>query len=280
MTWRLDWHRHEERLASLERATLAVLRAQAVTADDPYGAIGRLLTEWRVVAKDLKVFRDSNASAIPAPALVQIEALAGEAILSGANISGIPGLSAYLAIFSAFRSRFAFQLTDAETRAVSATERAFVHLQQLIIVDESVQSRWSAAFEKNEVRCEALGAAHLLLHGIWSFKVDGAGARTDLVLQETTLNVHAIERAAEALVLTEWKKVADPRTAVRVATGARTQASLYASGVLSAIELRRHRYIVLVSKDRLPAIPDEESAGIVYRYINIAVSPSTPSKAT
>src|ERR1700722_9028346 len=34
------------------------------------------------------------------------------------------------------------------------------------------------------VACERLGAVHLLWHGIFAFKVDGSGARTDLIAPE------------------------------------------------------------------------------------------------
>lgn len=280
MTWRFDWQRYSERIASLEAATSAALSAFRLSSDNPYGTAGRLTTEWRALAKDLEEFRRANESAIPAPAHTQLLSLAGEALLQDGSISSIEGLAAYLAIFAAFRSRFVFQLADTQELAVSATERAFVHLQQLIVVDEALRQRWGAAFADGETKCETLGAAHLMLHGVWSFKAHTAGARTDLVLQETSLDLSLVERAANVLVLTEWKKVVKADEATSIAESARRQAKLYGTGVLSAVELRRQRYIVLVSKDRLPPIPDEHDGDIVYRHVNVAIAPSTPSAAT
>ena len=54
---------------------------------------------------------------------------------------------------------------------------------------------------------QEFGGAHLLLHGIWAFKVHTPEERTDLVLQEPIRDYDEVERAAEALVLTEWKIV-------------------------------------------------------------------------
>jgi hypothetical protein len=48
---------------------------------------------------------------------------------------------------------------------------------------------------------EKLGAAHLLLHGIWAFKVSATGERTDLVPGEKLEITPQVEAASEALVL-------------------------------------------------------------------------------
>ena len=54
------------------------------------------------------------------------------------------------------------------------SERAFLHLRRLLAVDRDVRAKWKAAYEgkQGEVACEALGAVHLLSHGIYAFKVD------------------------------------------------------------------------------------------------------------
>ena len=64
------------------------------------------------------------------------------------------------------------------------SERAFAHLQRHFVADAECRDKWTSAFTDGEVACEALRALHLLLHGLWAFKVDNAGARTDLVFQE------------------------------------------------------------------------------------------------
>jgi hypothetical protein len=92
---------------------------------------------------------------------------------------------------------------------------------------------------------------HLLLHGIWAFKVHTPDERTDLVLQEPIRDYDEVERSAEALVLTEWKIVRNDSQREEKAKKARNQARIYAGSVLGGVELRQYRYIVLVSKDRL-----------------------------
>jgi hypothetical protein len=126
--------------------------------------------------------------------------------------------------------------------------------------------------------CEKLGASHLLFHGIFAFKITGAGARTDLVFGEP-IEAGDAERTADTLVLTEWKIVPSVAKASDVATAARKQAELYQSGVLGGVELHDYRYIVLVSETRLPSIADLLVGGVTYRHVNIAVKPEVPSKA-
>jgi hypothetical protein len=160
------------------------------------------------------------------------------------------------------------------------SERAFVHLQQLIVANPSIRASWKTAFDEGEVACERLGGAHLLLHGIWAFKAHGPGARTDLVLGEAVTDAAAVERVADALVLTEWKLVRKEADATSIAEQARSQASHYGAGLLSGIELADYRYIVLVSLRGLPKLVDVTEGGTTYRHVHIAIAPPSPSKAT
>jgi hypothetical protein len=170
-----------------------------------------------------------------------------------------------------------FLLADREEPLRLATERALLHLQWLIAADPEAQKKWSTAFAKGEVACEKLGAVHLLWHGICSFKAKGDGAATDLVLGEPISR--GIVLAAQGLVLTEWKKVADHVDVSLLAERARHQASLYSIGLLATTELRSVRYIILVSKHQIPDVDDIIVNGITYRHVNIACDPYTPSRA-
>jgi len=60
---------------------------------------------------------------------------------------------------------------------------------------------------------------------------------------------------------------------------AKTQAQLYALGVLGGIELRGYRYLVMVSKKRLAMPGDQEIDGVTYRTVNVAVDPDVPSRS-
>jgi hypothetical protein len=152
-------------------------------------------------------------------------------------------------------------------------------LQRLLVVDEDVRAKWKRAYEHGgEPPCERLGAVHLLWHGIYAFKVNAAGARTDLVFNEP-LERSFERRGVEGLVLTEWK-VADAKNGVGRFEEGRTQAKLYKDGPLVASELTAYRYVVVVSLEDLPhgSVPDDLMLdGVVYRHINIAIEPKSPS---
>jgi hypothetical protein len=55
-------------------------------------------------------------------------------------------------------------------------------------------------------------------------------------------------RIARALVLTEWKLVKKPNDSDEIANQARSQVRSYAAGLLGDLELKRTRYVVLVTK--------------------------------
>ena len=130
-----------------------------------------------------------------------------------------------------------------------------------------------------EVACEKLGAVQLLLHGIWAFKVDARKARTDLVFEEAPSDLAVIQRSADGLVLTEWKKAADDTLAPKLFEEARRQAASYAQGLLAATELTAYRYAIVVSRQQVTSPEDVREQGVVYRHINIAVAPLVPSRA-
>jgi hypothetical protein len=190
---------------------------------------------------------------------------------------------ARLAVLASFRTEFTYHISDFSTVAKRLSERAFIHLQSCINADPSTKQRWREAFNDKETACEKLGAAHLLLHGIWAFKAhsDGPSGRTDLVLGETTqevFNTGKVAEVADALVLTEWKRVSVPGELKRKHCEAYTQAKRYGQGVLAGIELANYRYLIMVSDDYLPMPENIDDAGITYHAVNIAVNPQNPSE--
>jgi hypothetical protein len=168
-------------------------------------------------------------------------------------------------------------LSDTQRVIQRLSERGFAHLRRSIEANEAVRSQWQTAFQAGETACEKLGATHLLLHGIFAFKVNAAGARTDLVFAEP-VNPSEVQATAEGLVLTEWKKVDDAIQVERISDQARKQADRYAGAALAGVELRSYRYIVLVSKHEIRAPEDVQVNGSTYRHISIPVEPATPSK--
>jgi hypothetical protein len=113
---------------------------------------------------------------------------------------------AALVSLAAFETEMSFILSDVQESIHVRSERAFLHLQRSIVADADFRAKWVSAFDNGEVACEKLGAVHLLLHGIWAFKVDAAGARTDIVYQEPINDPNNLQRYADGIVLTEWKK--------------------------------------------------------------------------
>jgi hypothetical protein len=170
-------------------------------------------------------------------------------------------------------------LSNAQESIRARSERAFAHLQRLIVVDSTFREKWKAAFEDGEVACEKLGAVHLLLHGIWAFKVDAGGARTDLVFQEPAGSLANEQRYVDGFVLTEWKKTNLGEDAMLRFEQARSQARRYAQGALAGTELTAYRYAVLVSRQQVSIPEDVREGEVVYRHINVAVDPRPPSKS-
>lgn len=170
-------------------------------------------------------------------------------------------------------------LSDSELPKIHIAERAFLHLQRLIVADPEVRAKWQAAFKKRsgEVACEQLGGAHLLHHGIYAFKSSASGERTDLVLGTRLAITSKIQRSSDAMALTEWKRVRGRVTLDAAVIAARKQALRYTAGSLAGFEISTVRFLVTVSKDVLDERPDEVRGGVTYRHVNIAVAPRTPS---
>jgi hypothetical protein len=84
-------------------------------------------------------------------------------------------------------------------------------------------------------------------------------------------------KVARALVLTEWKLVKKASDIVVKAQEGRAQAAIYSAGVLGDLELKRTRYVVLVSESEMSAPSDIVEGGVTYRHVVIATEPKRPS---
>jgi hypothetical protein len=184
-----------------------------------------------------------------------------------------------LVALGAFETELSYLLADAQQAIRSRSELAFAHLQRSIVVDEVFREKWQAAFATGETACEALGAVHLLSHGIWAFKVSAKGERTDLVYQEPIIDFAREPSYADGLVLREWKKVNASGEAESKFEEARNEAHRYGQGVLAGNELTSYRYGIVVSEEHVQVPDDITRDGVIYRHINIAVKPKPPSKS-
>lgn len=183
-----------------------------------------------------------------------------------------------LVVLGAFETEMTFILSDSQEHIRTRSERALVHLQRMLVADSEFREKWQKAFKNGEVACEKLGAVHLLYHGIFAFKVNGEGERTDLVFPELIGSLDEGQRYSDGMVLTEWKKATHADDPVKKFNAALAQAKRYAQGVLGGSELTAYRYLVVVSENHITLPQDKIEDAVTYRHINIAVNPSTPSR--
>jgi len=182
-------------------------------------------------------------------------------------------------LLASIRSELDHLLVDQNAVIRSHVKRAFQHLDRSLVADSEIRQKWVKAFKEGETACEKLGAAHLLLHGIWAFKANSAGERTDLVLGNQ-LNVdEEVIGAARGLVLTEWKLVKLEDNPEAVKNEAKLQASRYSGGGLAGFELDSERYIVLVGEGEFKKPTDEEVESVSYKVISLVLNRKTPSVA-
>lgn len=283
MSWHREWKAIEESISDLTDICRDFVSAMGVRDSDSFGTIKNIILPMAgEITERVIVLGQRYSSQLPATALKRIDELKNLHIQSG-YASAAQKEPTAIAHFSSrlqkFRSDFNYHTSDLEGTAVRLTARAFLHLQRSIVADHSIREKWKAARNQHEVACEKLGAVHLLQHGIWSFKVDSAGERTDLILGEalTDQALGDVYLTAEGLVLTEWKMATQSNSKQKYREAV-AQAERYARGSLAAIELKSYRYLVIVSEEFLNDVPPEhEKEGIIYKYINIAVDPSSPS---
>jgi len=281
VSWILDAKALDQRIRGLMEAGEFFVRTLTVSSEDPYKVADNLSSEALRIFEEVEGFRGRYSAVLPPGALAAIERFvtSTKSYMISGEVLALPGLKARLAPLAAFRAELEYHLSDRTVRVHRLSERAFQHLQRAIVADEGIARGWAAAFTKGETACEKLGAVHLLSHGLWTFKVSGAGEATDLVFPEP-VNVRTAEVTAEAIVLTEWKIVRAPDQMEPQASQARKQAAQYAHGVLGGLELQAYRYLVLVSEDFVQTPEDIDEGGVRYRHVNIAVSPRSPSKGT
>lgn len=275
------WHLLAGRITQLREAASVFLSALRIQSEDPYGVSSRLSEQARAIVAELELLLATYGHTLPSGASGAIKTFVekDKPKFLDTSISGVQAIKVHVPLLVALRSEVEYHMGGAVARARSRTERAFLHLQRAIVVDDDVREKWKNAYNAGEVRCEKLGAVHLLQHGIWAFKVNAEGARTDLVYGEPIGDIDDVVQAGATLVLTEWKLVKDATVVDEVAAAARAQAHLYASGPLAGVELANPRYMILVSEETLARPDDMIEGGVTYCHRCVAVSPSTPSKA-
>ncbi len=283
MTYAEEWKALSARIRGLMQAGQLHAQFLAVRSSDSYGRASRLREQSERILHHVRSFRTRFSATLPPAAVNAIDDFEANAATLIQNTSGNPDARqervwAALVQLAAFETEMSFILADIQEVIRARSERAFAHLQRSIVADAVLRQTWQQAFDDGEVACEKLGAVHLLLHGIWAFKVDAAGARTDLVFQEPASDLEAPLRYADGLVLTEWKKVDDGEEARQRFEEARSQAARYAQGPLAGTELVGYRYAVVVSRQQVEVPEDHTEDGVVYKHVNVSVEPRPPSR--
>lgn len=284
MTYIDQWHALSSRIRGLMQAGQLNARYLIVRSTDPYGRGNRLLKQSGRIFSALEAFFQTFGSSLPGAARSALEEfLANNRGLLTREAAGTADelqerAWAALVLLAVFETEMSFVLADVQESIRARCERALLHLQRCLVVDETFQGKWRTAFDADEVECERHGAVHLLLHGIWAFKVNAAGERTDLVFQDSGNSLSRAHEYADGLVLTEWKKATSKDEAERRFGEARAQAERYAQGALAGVELTSVRYLIVVSREQVTTPDDFIDGGIIYRHINIAVEPRVPSR--
>jgi len=279
--WKIQWNAISARIIGLIEAGTFFLQTIATGENDHHNMTNELLRNGTETAQAINRFQENYRIQLPGPAQESLDRFASRWEKLPGTSGGLPTLQGALTLLASFRAELDYLLADNEAFGRSLVLRAFAHLQRSLVVDYALRERWQDAFQKGETACEGLGAVHLLLHGIWAFKVSAEGGRSDLVLGTPLEVTDQLQASGEIFVLTEWKKLAAASELNDKERQAFNQATRYSnrSGILGGFELSRQRYLVMVSEDWLKMPNARHENGITYACLNVAVSPSVPSKA-
>lgn len=280
-----QWRAISSRIRGLMRAAEVDANLHAASPSGSYPRWPQLRRQNRLILEEIEKYVEAFSDSIPPKALTAIRDLISEAGPKIRDDSGHGALQAErvragVLILGAFETEITFLLVDEQEAIRLRSERAFQHLQRSIVADEDFQSKWVEAYKNGEIACERLGHIHLLLHGIWAFKAGANGGITDLVFQEPVRDLSDEKPYADGIVLTEWKKAKTPEEAASKFEEARYQARDYSQGIMGGAELTAYRYAVVVTEAQVPIPKDLHEDGFVWRHINIAVKPLSPSQVS
>jgi hypothetical protein len=279
MSYAEHWLALVARMRSLQAAGELYARFQGYQQEDSYGAGRYLREQCGLVVAALRDFSQTFANTLPPDAVASIDRFFQTTLAQAAEDPKTQqrGARGALVALAAVEAEVSFILSGRQEQIRTRSELAFMLLRRMIAVDDDVRTKWKAAYGAGEVVCERIGSVHLLSQGIYAFKVDGAGAKTDLVFPEPPKGL-VLSRAVLGMVLTEWK-IATVANAASQFRAAQAQAELYRVGVLAGMELTDYRYLVAVSEEELLPMEDARVGATIYRHINIVVDPATPSRA-
>lgn len=275
MLWYSEWQNISARVESLSQVTHPFFASVQSAGSDYHGVSNSsIIPSAKSIKESVESFLTTHTSTLPAEVKSRIDDFIKT--YNRSSFTGIAGAGSAIVMLSVLRTDVDYLLKDVEFEIATRTEFSFKHLQRLLVADEPSKASWQSAFDAGETKLENLGSVHLLSHRLWAFKAHGVGERTDLLIPEP-VDVNAVSLTGSSLILTEWKKINSQSEVAEKAKFALTQAKRYGVGVLNGTELKRTRFLVLVSQDHLSMPSNETDGGVLYKYINIAVKPTSPS---
>lgn len=269
MTWVSRWKNISGRILQLQEVSKAYFDSINSFGVDHYGIGGSSIIP---AAKDLSleiIELKRSFTKLPPKVVGLISKL--EKNFSGHKFTGIPGVGGAMVILGVFNSEMNYYLKDQEILVKENVRRSFHHLQRSLMADPELQRKWMVGFQESDHYVQKLGGLHLLMHGIWGFKVEENSERGDLI-SAGPIKLEEVESSGSSLVMTEWARV-NPENAAEKARQAYAKAASYVGRDLPGTELRTERYLVLVSERPL-AMPRNATDGEVeYVYVNVALNP-------
>lgn len=270
MTWIQRWKSISAKISQLQELSRAYFDSINSYGVDHYGIGGsQIIPAARDIFNEILEVR-KNHPQLPAQVSLLIGKL--EKSFGGHKFTGIPGAGGALVILGIFNSEMGFYLKDHEIMTKDKVRLAFLHLQRTLMIDLEVQKKWQAAFQEGESALERLGATHLLAHGLWAFKPRGATERLDLIFGHD-IKSEEVELTGSSLVLTEWKSV-KAETLNEKSKEVLSQVRKYGLGGLPGAELKREKYLVMVSENPLEMPPALMDGDIRYLYFNLVINPA------
>jgi len=279
MTWLSEWRALAARIEGLNASGSDLMRSLGVQNNDALYVVNRVLrpSAYRTL-RAMTVFRDNFRSVLPSAAIPVLDGFLnrfGETLAGDGQPGEEHAVLQVIAAIRVIRTELDYAFSDNEVAARRLVERAFLHLQRSLAADDDVRRRWYGA--GGEVACETLGALHLLAHGVWAFKADAVGARTDLILGRPLSQDEPRASDVEAFVLTEWKLAATAADVRGNMDEAHTQLALYHRGALGGFELSTRRYVVIVADEHVDLPLDHDTGGALCRHILLNRGGETPS---
>ncbi|RZB30534.1 MAG: hypothetical protein SRB1_02814 [Desulfobacteraceae bacterium Eth-SRB1] len=164
MNWLIEWQALSARIKSILDAGSFFYKALLPSAVDTRSVKKEiLLKNAEKIFGNLKEFSENHQSVLPRIAVECLSEFLNKPMLRDSGFfqpekiweSG--NVQFALTSLAAFQSEFNYIIADTQFIARRITERAFIHLQRCIVVDEEVRQKWVSTFNMHEPKCENLG---------------------------------------------------------------------------------------------------------------------------